>query len=129
MEPKTIFELCALEPDAFLNPENFVTAFDSLPVQNMSTAEYIQKQYENGKKYATEYKTVGICANGTWFAFGKHAKGYELSSVTSYEVIGYHRNTKELLQGLLDGTAEVVVCRHNTKTDELFGKTIKPASY
>jgi hypothetical protein len=67
---------------------------------------YNQSQYEKGLKYANESVEVGIGMNGTWFASGK-----DHSQTSSYEGIGYHSCTAELLRGLLSGTARFVVYR------------------
>jgi hypothetical protein len=95
-------ELNGYAPEKFLNPDNFKTETDHLP-----KAGYGQEQYLKGQKIANESVEVGVSANGTWYAVGKNG-----SFTTSYEGIGYHSKTSDLLRGLLSGTARFVVSRY-----------------
>ena len=56
--------------------------------------------------------TVGISANGCWFA-DLDAGGH----MSSYELVGYHSGSAELLRGLLAGKAKFIVYR---QTDDCF---------
>lgn len=80
----------------FLMPMNFITGFDKPG----------NKQYETGKKIADEATTIFISETGSW-----SAKMPDGSSVQSYERIGYHKDTADLLRGFLAGTAAVIVAR------------------
>lgn len=102
MNSKTYAELNALPPEAFLDPNNFKTGYDTLPPR-----EYAQQQYEKGLKISNESTEVGISANGTWYACG-----IDGSYTSSYEGCGYHACTADLLRGFLSGTAKFVVYRY-----------------
>lgn len=99
---KSYAELNALPPEAFLNPENFRTGYDSLP-----PAEYAEEQYQKGLKLSNESTEVGISASGTWYACG-----IDGSYTSSYEGCGFHACTADLLRGLLAGTAKFIVYRY-----------------
>lgn len=115
--------LNALPPEAFLDPSGFRTSYDDNPA-NVANGR-AAAQYATGLQHATEYPRVGISASGTWFA----SDGPDGSHVTTYEGIGYHANTADLLRGLLAGTAEVVVYRHGygvTSTTVIKARTGDP---
>lgn len=97
----TYAELNAMSAESFLKPELFKTDWDRLPVP-----EYRKAQFEKGLKISNASKEVGVSASGTWWAVGKDG-----SHTTSYEGIGYHSCTRELLEGLLAGTARFIVYR------------------
>lgn len=95
-------KITLIAPEEFLKPENFKTSMD--------TPELDQKQYEKGLKLSNKSDCVGISANGCWFADligGGH--------MSSYEVIGFHSSTAELLRGLLAGTAKFIVYRNTSE--------------
>lgn len=108
-------ELCELPAAAYLEWENFRTPFDVLG------DEMAQKQYVKGLKYGKKSKqakggagAVQIRADGTWgcdlpATLPGSAGGY----VSSYEGIGYHRATADLLRGFIDSGARIVVHRWN----------------
>jgi hypothetical protein len=98
----TYNELNAYAPEKFLDPDNFKTETDHFPKEG-----YAQEQFRKGQKIANESVEVGISAGGTWYAVGKNG-----SQVTSYEGIGYHSTTSDLLRGFLSGTARIVVNRY-----------------
>lgn len=97
MNYKTLNALPAL---AFLNPETFVTSFDDVK------KGYKQEQYEHGLQVSREAKRVTISINSAWSAQMQGG-----SFLSSYEGIGYHSCTADLLRGFLDGGAEIVVFR------------------
>lgn len=101
----TYQELNAMEPEIFLNPDNFKTSMDHLPPTG-----YAEEQFQKGLKVSNESIAVGISINGTWWAEYKDG-----SYLSSYEGIGYHSCTCELLRGLLAGTAKFIVMRFNDK--------------
>jgi hypothetical protein len=96
---KPYSQLCILAPEAYLKPEDFTTGFD--------TDALAKKQYEKGLKVSNESVEVGISANGCWYAVG-----HDGSLTTSYEGVGFHTNTADLLRGLLAGTAKFHVYRN-----------------
>lgn len=108
-------ELQKLAPTEYLNWQNFETIADKLP-ENVKH-NYAQVQYQIGldigKKFADGY--IFISANGVWGA----CKG--LTSMNSYEGIGYHACTKDLLHGFLDSGTKIIVYRY----DNLDGVQIK----
>lgn len=87
-------------PSDYLNPELFITGYDLLNKHRPAS------QYKTGLTIGLEAKTIGISANGCWFAAMK-----DNSLMTSYEVIGYHANTCELLKGFLDSGCRFIVYR------------------
>lgn len=97
----TYARLNAMPAESFLNPDNFKTETDHLPEKG-----YAEKQYQLGLRISNESKEVGVSANGTWWARGKNG-----SQTTSYEGIGYHSCTADLLRGLLAGEAKFIVYR------------------
>jgi hypothetical protein len=68
---------------------------------------YKAKQYAEGVRVSNASVRVGVTANGTWYAEGKDG-----SFTSSYEGVGYHACTADLLRGFLDGNAEFVVHRY-----------------
>lgn len=101
----TYKEIEALSPEAYLNPENFTTAMDYAPGR-----EYAAKQYAKGLEIGRASLSVHISCNGVWGATGKDG-----SSVSSYEGIGYHSATKDLLRGFLDSGCAIDVYRYGVK--------------
>jgi hypothetical protein len=98
---KSYSVLNALPAKAFLNPEDFRTSYDA------SHTTYKAEQYAHGLAVSNASLRVGVTAGGTWFAEGKDG-----SFTSSYEGVGYHACTADLLRGFLDGSAEVVVYRY-----------------
>lgn len=98
--------LNALPAEAFLRPEDFVTGYDV----HLRREGYDRKQYEKGLNYSRQAASVIISINCTWAANLRDG-----SSVASYEGIGYHACTADLLRGFLDGPARVVVYRWTGK--------------
>ncbi|MEU8948808.1 hypothetical protein [Streptomyces sp. NPDC048489] len=102
-------ELNALPPEAFLKPENFVTEYDQ---RDPKRAE---EQYREGLRLSAAYDRIVIRAGGTWAAecgpLHAEANVYMGKCAYSYEGIGYHGNTADLLRGFLDGPAPVDVER------------------
>lgn len=101
-------ELNKLPPDAFLQWENFRTEYDC------PGDAYSLEQYSNGLEIGRASVTVGISMNGTWYALGK-----DRSTTTSYEGIGYHRSTADLLHGLLDSGCPFVVHRFDYPSKQI----------
>ena len=93
-------ELNALPASAFTNPENFKTRMDSVQPQ------ICKDNYQRGLKLSHESKSISISISSVWSSVGKDG-----SNTSSYEGIGYHTGTSELLRGFLDGPAQVIVYR------------------
>lgn len=117
-------ELDALPPSAFLDWENFRTGFD-VPGDAIS-----QQQYAKGLEIGRKSKLCGprlmgekgqgsvyIRANSTWAADipPTMPSGTMAGFCSSYEGIGYHRATADLLHGFLDSGARIVVSRWYAK--------------
>lgn len=94
-------ELEKLPAHAYLNPENFITEYDHVHIDN----GYNQDQYNHGLEIGTEYDVVKLNYRGVWSA---ERAG---SLVTSYEGIGYHAGTAFLLMGFLDSGCRIEVYR------------------
>ncbi|MET8382518.1 hypothetical protein ABZV14_05885 [Streptosporangium canum] len=111
--------LNSLPPAAFTYPEMFVTSFD------VPGDECAVKQYKRGLEIATEYDKVAITRGGVWSAYKGLRVGIRssmwMSSCISYEGIGYHRSTSELLRGFIDGPAALYVERY---TDSGWAETL-----
>lgn len=97
--------LNALPAIAFLNWEQFKTELDGTYPTH---AAYAVEQYQKGLKIGAESVRVGINPCGTWFADMKGG-----GMMTSYEGIGYHAHTAELLKGFIDSGCEIIVLRND----------------
>lgn len=93
-------ELNSRPASDFLKPENFITSFDATHV------DICKDQYLKGLQYSQESSTIGISASGVWWAEGK-----DESFTDSFEVIGYHTGTADLLRGFLAGPAKLIIYR------------------
>ena len=109
MDYKTLSEKPAHE---YLIPENFRTDWDG----RAGDAKR-EEQYRTGLHWSGKCSRISIGTNSVWSATTK-----EGSSVSSYEGIGYHSCTADLLRGFLDGPAEIVVYRRDQEPT-----VIKPA--
>jgi hypothetical protein len=96
----TYTEIENLAAEAFLNPDNFVTAYDK-----MHDAEKRQAKYNKGLEYSNTHARITINYKGVWSASNPG------SLTSSCEGIGYHAITCELLLGFLDGTAQIIIMR------------------
>lgn len=83
----------------YLNPANFVTAFDRYP----GNTEYAQQQYDNGLRIGHEFAEIHISETGVWSASSPNRL------ITSYETIGLHACTCDLLHGFLCSGAPIFV--------------------
>lgn len=97
----TYTEIENLAAEAFLNPDNFVTAYDK-----MHDAEKRQAKYACGLEYSNTHERIIINHKGVW-----SARNYSGILTSSCEGIGYHAITCELLRGFLDGTAQIIIMR------------------
>ena len=87
----------------FLTPAKFV-ASEVWP----APAKFAAEQYQKGLELAQKWE-IHISANDTWGGSRKDAKGS--SDLSSYEKIGYHSGTGELLKGFLDSGHPIFVHR------------------
>lgn len=92
--------LNALPAKAFLLPNNFVLSSDA------RQQEYCREQYKTGLQAGKDAKMIFITYGSTWAATMKSG-----SYLTSYEGIGYHAGTADLLRGFLDSGCPIVVHR------------------
>lgn len=92
-------------PADILNSKNFVTGYDG-PIN----ADYRAAQYRKGKSIPAEKPGRGkliLSAELCWsFAWSPEGGG---GVIHSYERIGYHAGTAELLQGFLDSGCRIEV--------------------
>ena len=95
-------EIEKLPAEAFLNPYNFVTGFDSM------SPGYATEQYEAGLKAGKECLKIIISVRGVWGGILKNG-----GTLSSYEGIGYHSCTSALLMGFLDSGVEIEVYRRS----------------
>ena len=109
----TIKELSALPAEAYLDPSRFRTPYDGEGAD--------EEQYAKGLKIATEFAEVHIAVNSVWSASKR--TDAQSSNMQSFETIGYHAGTSDLLRGFLAGTARVIV--HRFTMDGLSKTTIK----
>jgi hypothetical protein len=107
-------ELSELSAEAYLDPKNFITDYDK------TLDDYAKEQYEKGLNTGKEFALISIGASSVWSA-SMNGRG---SLLSSYEGIGYHSCTADLLRGFLDSPAKVVVYR----AWNLDGVVIKEAS-
>lgn len=94
-------ELAEKPASDYLVPENFRTSWDG-----PEGSKYREEQYRTGLSYSENATRITIGQNSVWGASMKSS-----SVVSSYEGIGYHACTADLLRGFLDGPAEIVVYR------------------
>jgi hypothetical protein len=92
--------LTALPPQKYLDWKFFKTDWDITPAR----AEEI---YRKGLKIGAEARYVFISANDTW-----GAAMLDGGTITSYEGIGYHAYSSDLLHGFIDSGAAIVVYRY-----------------
>lgn len=91
---------CQLLPaEAYCQPDLFKTGYD--------TKENNGDQYKKGLELGKNCQRIAIGCNGCWG--GRTKDG---GVITSYEMIGYHRGTAALLQGILDSGVELWVYRY-----------------
>lgn len=91
-------ELEKLTPADYLNWEAFDTPYDT-PARAIA-------QYQEGLAVGLKAEFITLSYKGVW---GYHGKQGE--TCTSYEGIGYHANTKDLLHGFIDSGCPIVVYR------------------
>jgi len=121
---KTMFkgynELTALEPTEYLNWQQFETIADIYPenIKRKLATEQYRRGYDLGK-VSTQ---VHISANGVWGATQPSRYGEGFANVQSYEGIGYHACTKDLLHGFIDSGVEIIVYRYGQKGASRFSK-------
>ena len=122
-------ELCALPPNAYLNWQAFGMVLDQ------DGDEYATEQYDKGLKLGTDAKSCGgsvyIRANGTWAADTPNANPASrwAGLISSYEGIGYHRATKDLLHGFIDSGCKIVVYRYNKLTETVIQEATAERQY
>lgn len=95
--------LNAMSAESFRNPELFRTSYDAKLGDSVR-----EKHYRTGLEVSTKSREVIIAANGIW-----EASRHDGSRMISYEGIGYHSCTADLLRGFLDGPAPLVIYRYN----------------
>ena len=86
----------------FLNPDNFVTHYDSLP----HNIEYAKEQYSKGLSIGNQAKKIHISITDSW-----SASMLNNSYISAYERIGQHACSKDLLRGFLDSSVAIIVYR------------------
>lgn len=104
---KQYSELEKLSVSDYLNPQNFVTDWDS-----MHDAEKRAAKYQESLRIGQESRQLFINYNSVW-----HADGLNGSHTSSYEGIGYHAVTSELLRGFLDSGKPIVIVRSVASSD------------
>ena len=118
-------ELRALAPDTYLTWELFGTLYDR-------DDDYARDQYAKGRKIGQDAKDgdgqVCITSAGTWNAdIPRTFSGEMPTIITSYEGIGYHRSTKDLLHGFLDSGCKIAVVRETDHGHTISVTTIREA--
>jgi hypothetical protein len=96
-------ELEKMSATDYLKWELFKTDYDNLP----KNKEYATAQYLKGLRTGKEYQLITIGTSGVWSADSNDGK----ISVQSYERIGYHACTKDLLHGFIDSNCKIQVFR------------------
>jgi hypothetical protein len=92
--------LTALPARKYLDWQFFRTDWDVTPAR-------AEKAYQKGVETGKSARYVFISANGTWGAVMLDG-----GMITSYEGIGYHAHTADLLHGFIDSGAAIVVYRY-----------------
>jgi hypothetical protein len=83
-----------------LRPADYTTPYDHLHVGT----PYPAAQYDKGIQHAEQGYTIHISRTGCWSA----VRPDELGGTFSYERIGYHACTSDLVRGWIDGGATIV---------------------
>lgn len=111
----TYKELAALSAFAYLSTDNFRTMFDA---QHVASGEfgYAARQYKSGLEVGQKSTEIHIAVNSVWSARGKDG-----GHTSSYEGIGYHACTADLLRGFIDSGCKIIVHRDN---DDGHGQTV-----
>jgi hypothetical protein len=86
----------------YLNPKNFKTSYDK-------EDEHANEKYKYGLKIGSEYGHICINSSSVWLAGDSASSGI----LSSSEGIGYHKNTRKLLEGFIDSGAEITVIRED----------------
>ena len=113
-------ELEALPAEAYLDWERFQTPNDALP-----PTAYAEEQYQKGLDVGRRAKAVHISVNSVW-----SAQMPEGGSMQSYEGIGYHSCTSQLLRGFLASGCAIVVHRWSdtgVASTEIKGRAVEHA--
>lgn len=97
---KTINDLIAMSADAFTDPSNFLTDYDT------NNQTYIAEQFYKGLNTGREATQITISIRNVWSA--RLPSGY---MIYSYETIGWHAGTAALLQGFLASGVKIIVYR------------------
>lgn len=99
----------------FYHPERFATEFD--------TVARGAEQFNRGLEIGKQAYEIHIGINDVWSARVKNPFGDIPSTVQSYEKIGYHANTADLLRGFICSKCKLIV--HRVVESELVSKDIK----
>jgi len=94
------------EPEAFLDPENFVTGYDGAVNE-----KYRREQHTKGLDIGHRSIEVIISAYNVWHAKMRPRDGFSSDTLSSHETIGFHAGTAALLQGFLDSGCKITICR------------------
>lgn len=94
------FELKKLDPEAYLNPDFFIT--DN---EKENDKAFIESKFKLGLYHSSSNESVGINYNGSWFSCYRGV--YNVFG----EIIGKHPGTASILKGLLKGRARFFVFR------------------
>lgn len=94
-----------MDAQLYTNPANFVTGYDSL------NPDYGKVQYQKGLNIGSESHYIFISIYGTWGAMLKNG-----GMISSYEKIGYHAHTADLLSGFLASGCSIKVCSWEGET-------------
>lgn len=73
------------------------------PLDSWSPASYAEEQYQAGLKLAQQGAEIHIAINGVW-----SARMPDGAHISSYEKLGYHGRTSNLVQGWIDGGATII---------------------
>lgn len=95
-------ELETLDASAYLIPDTFRNAYDTLAC-NVAKRE---ARYQEGIADGNGYSAFFINYKSVWYASGKDG-----SQISSYEGIGYHATTADFYRGILDSGCPVFVQR------------------
>jgi hypothetical protein len=89
-------------PWGYLEPFRFVTGYDRMAVNVNSGLAH--RQYQKGLDIGAEYSRIQIDSESVWTATLPNSK-----TILSYEKIGYHACTSDLLAGFLGSDAAIIV--------------------
>lgn len=113
----SIYKFADLKPTDYLLIDNFVTAEDNRTLREITPEQAALAAYERGLQMGKTYRCILINARSVWIGYGLCKNICDSierlkENYHSNEVIGFHKNSKELLKGFLESGAMIIIERY-----------------